>query len=176
MWEVCHEHEGILMLHIMRAGGIADPLNIEALQRLCRRYPRCRVVLPHVARSFNYRHARRGLSSLIDLENVFVDASVVTDAGAFRAALQTLGPRRLLWGSDYFVSELRGKCVSHGEGFTWIYSDHESAANLTTTGQFTTLGLESLICLREACEETGMTDGDIQDIFCTNALRLLELV
>ena len=173
MWKLCHEHDGVLMLHIMRAGGITDAHNVETIRRLCRRYPHCRLVLAHVARSFNYRHAREGLHAIADLDNVVVDASAVTQAGAFRAALEILGPRRVLWGSDYMVSELRGSCISQGDGFTWIYSEDKSAKDLTVFGNYTIVGVESLMCLREACEDNGMTPGDLQDIFRDNALRLL---
>jgi len=172
MWEACHDHDGILMLHIMLAGGITDERNIAAIRRLCRRYPCCRLVLAHVARSFNYRHAREGLRVIEDLENVVVDTSAVTQAGAFRAALEILGPRRVLWGSDYMVSELRGICVTQGDGFTWIHPEL-GVENLTVFGQYTTVGIESLLCLREACEDMGMNQGDVEDIFRNNALRLL---
>lgn len=171
MWELCHEHDGVLMLHIMLADGITDARNVEAIRRLCGRYPRCRLVLAHVARSFNYRHAREGLRALVDVDNVVVDTSAVTQAGAFRAALEVLGPRRVLWGSDYMVSELRGACISQGDGFTWIHP--EVAGGLTIFGGYTTVGIESLMCLREACEDTGMTQGDLEDIFRENALRLM---
>ena len=173
MWELCHEFDGVLMLHIMHADGITDPRNVEAIRRLCGRYPRCRLVLAHVARSFNYRHAREGLHAIADIGNVVVDTSAVMQAGAFRAALEILGPRRVLWGSDYMVSELRGSCISQGDGFTWIYSEDESAEKLTIFGSYTLVGIESLICLREACEDTGMNPADLQDIFRDNALRLL---
>lgn len=172
MWEVCHEHDGILMLHIMLADGITDLRNVEAIRRLCRRFPRCKLVLAHVARSFNYRHARAGLHAFVDLDNVVVDTSAVTQTGAFRAALEILGPRRVLWGSDYMVSELRGSCISQGDGFTWIHPEL-TGDKLTIFGQYTTVGIESLMCLREACEDTGMTAGDLDDIFRENALRLL---
>ena len=173
MWEVCHDHDGIMVLHIMLADGITDPRNIAAIQRLCRRYPRCRLVLAHVARCFNYRHAREGLHAIADLDNVVLDSSAVTQAGAFRAALEILGPRRLIWGSDYMVSELRGSCISQGDGFTWIYSEDAAAEKLTIFGQYTLVGIESLMCLREACEDTGMNGTDIADIFRNNALRVL---
>ncbi|MEQ1849988.1 MAG: aminotransferase class III-fold pyridoxal phosphate-dependent enzyme [Chthoniobacteraceae bacterium] len=172
MWEVCQEHDGIMMLHIMLADGITDSRNVEAIQRLCRRYPRCRLILAHIARSFNYRHAREGLHHLIELDNVVVDTSAVTQAGAFRAAIELLGPRRVLWGSDYMVSELRGSCITQGDGFTWIHPDL-GTEKLTVFGQYTTVGIESLLCFREACEDTGMTPADLQDIFRDNALRLL---
>ncbi|MBI5801624.1 MAG: aminotransferase class III-fold pyridoxal phosphate-dependent enzyme [Verrucomicrobia bacterium] len=173
MWEACHDHDGVMVLHIMLADGITDPRNVEAIRRLCRRYPRCRLVLAHIARSFNYRHARDGLHAVADLDNVVVDTSAVTQAGAFRAALEILGPRRVLWGSDYMVSELRGSCISQGDGFTWIYSEDESAQKLTIFGSYTLVGIESLLCLREACDDTGMTTADARDIFHDNALRLL---
>lgn len=173
MWEACHDHDGVLMLHIMLADGITDPRNIEALRRLCRKYPRCKLVLAHVARSFNYRHAREGLQALVDLGNVVVDTSAVTQAGAFRAALEILGPQRVLWGSDYMVSELRGSCITQGDGFTWIYADDPATEKLTVFGHYTLVGIESLLCLREACEDTGMTQGDLENIFRENALRLL---
>ena len=173
MWELCHEHDGIMMLHIMLADGITDPRNVAAIRRLCRRYPRCKLVLAHVARSFNYRHAREGLHHLVDLDNVVVDTSAVTQAGAFRAAIEILGPRRVLWGSDYMVSELRGSCITQGDGFTWIHPEI-TGDKLTIFGQYTTVGIESLLCLREACEDTGMTQGDLEDLFRGNALRLLK--
>jgi glutamate-1-semialdehyde 2,1-aminomutase len=172
MWEVCHDHDGIMVLHIMLADGITDPRNVAALRRLCRRYPRCKLILAHVARSFNYRHAREGLHHLVDLDNVVVDTSAVTQAGAFRAAIEILGPRRVLWGSDYMVSELRGSCITQGDGFTWIHPEI-TGDKLTIFGQYTTVGIESLLCLREACEDTGMTPDDLADIFRENALRLL---
>lgn len=110
---------------------------------------------------------------MVDLDNVVVDTSAVTQAGAFRAALEILGPRRVLWGSDYMVSELRGSCISQGDGFTWIYSEDASAEKLTNLGQYTLVGIESLMCMREACEDTGMNAGDLRDIFRDNTLRLL---
>lgn len=173
MWEMCHDHDGVLMLHIMRAGGITDADNVKAIRRLCHRYPRCRLVLAHIARSFNYRHAREGLHAVADLDNVIVDTSAVTQTGAFRAALEVLGPRRVSWGSDYMVSELRGACFTQGDGFTWVYSEDTSAKDLTVFGGYTLVGIESLMTLREACEDTGMTSADLQDIFRDNALRLL---
>lgn len=173
MWEACHDHDGLMVLHIMRAGGITDEHNVQTLRRLCTCYPRCRLILAHVARSFNYRHAREGLHWVADLDNVVVDTSAVTQAGAFRAALEVLGPRRVLWGSDYMVSELRGSCVTQGDGFTWLYADDDAAKQLTVFGDFTLVGIESLMCLREACDDTGMNEADVRDIFHNNAIRLL---
>jgi glutamate-1-semialdehyde 2,1-aminomutase len=176
MWEILHEVRGILMLHIVRDEAIADEQNQKSLRRLCRAYPQTRLVLAHIARSFNYRHARAGLKVVADLENAVVDTSAVGEAGAFRAALKILGPKRVLWGSDFFVSESRGRCVATGWLFYWlspetINQEHKSP----TTTALTLVGIESLLCLREACEDEGLTAGDLDDIFRRNALRLLKI-
>ena len=162
MWELCHDISGVLMIHLVRDRAIADEDNQKTLRRLCRKYPKCRVVLAHVARSFNYRNAREGLSSLVDLDNVWLDTSAITETPAFAAALRVLGPRRVLFGSDYPISEFRGRCVALGDQVHWIYDD---AATL--------VGIESLLCLREACDDGGLNASDVQDIFHDNALRVL---
>ena len=174
MWELLHEVRGVLLLHIVRDGAMEDAGNQASLRRLCRAYPKAKLILAHIARSFSYRNARHGLHALDDLDNAVVDTSAICEAEAFRAALETLGPRRVLWGSDFAVSELRGRCVTTGGLFFWLHPelirpDYQAA----TSTDMTLVGIESLLSLREACEDTGLTRGDLDDIFLRNALRTL---
>lgn len=173
MWQICHDIEGVMVLHIMRSEGIADPDNLETIERLCREFPNCRLVLAHIARSFNYRNARAALRRLEALDNVVVDTSAVTEAEAMRVALDSLGPQRVLFGSDYMVSELRGKCFTMGDGFSWIYSDNLPSPVVTAFDNYALVGVESLLCLREAFEIGGFNSSDAQAVFNDNALRLL---
>lgn len=174
MWEILHEVRGVLMLHIVKDGAMEDPQNQVSLRRLCRTYPNARLVLAHVARSFSYRNARHGLAVLADLDNAVIDTAAICEAESFRAALKYLGPRRMLWGSDFAVSELRGRCITTGDLFFWLHPelirpDYRAATNT----DMTLIGIESLLSLREACEDTGLTSSDIEDIFLRNALRTL---
>jgi len=174
MWELLHEVRGVMLLHIMRDGAIADPENQQSLRRLCRAYPQARLVLAHIARSFNYRNARDGLHVVAELENAVVDTSAIAEADAFRVALRVLGPRRILWGSDFPISELRGRCITAGDDFFWLHPELlQGDAQAEAAQKMTLVGLESLLTLREACEDAGLTRGDIEDIFRRNALRLL---
>ena len=174
MWELADEVRGVLMLHLVRERAIADPDNQRDLARLCRAYPRLCLVLAHIARSFNYRHARIGLKSIADLENVVVDTSAVAEAGAFQVALKLLGPKRVLWGTDFFVSEARGRCVATGSLFYWLSPETlDQGGPAPTPSALTLVGIESLLCLREACEDAGLTGGDLEDIFRRNAFRVL---
>jgi len=176
MWKLLDAVGGVLLLHIVRPGGIADEENQRQLRVLCETYPRCKVVLAHIARSFNYRHARRGLASLKTLDNVVVDTSAVTESEAIRAAIETLGPGRVLFGSDFFVSEMRGRCVGVGDDFFWLLQEVLDASLPTAhTVGMTLVGIESLLCLKEAAEDCGLLTGDIEDLFLNNALRLLNI-
>jgi glutamate-1-semialdehyde 2,1-aminomutase len=174
MWEILHEVRGVLLLHIVRDGAIEDAGNQAALRRLCRTYPNMRVILAHISRSFSYRNARRALHTIADLDNVVVDTSAICEADAFRAALKVLGPRRVIWGSDFAVSEIYGRCVTTGSRFFWLHPELIRPDYLAPTSHDMTLvGIESLLSLREACEDTGLTAGDLSDLFHGNALRLL---
>lgn len=174
MWEVCHEIGGILMLHIVRDRALADEGNLASVRRLCGKYPNCRLVLAHVARSFNYRNGYAALRHLADVDNAVLDMSAVTEADAMREAFRVLGPRRVLYGSDYPVSEMRGRCITTGDSFFWVHPEIIQPEYVPATNfRMTTIGIESLLCLREACEECGLDAGDLKDLFLGNALRLL---
>lgn len=175
LWEQLDAVSGVIMLHMVRDRAIADPHNIASIRRLAVKYPRCRVVLAHMARSFCYRHGREGMNAVADLDNVFVDTSVVTETDAFRSALESFGPNRILFGSDYPCSSLRGRCVALADSFYWLH-DHQDYAGLRRAGESMTLvGLESLLCLREACEDFGAVSSDLDAIFRENAFRILNL-
>lgn len=175
MWEILHETKGIMMLHIVRDGAIDDKNNQEEIRRLCRAYPRVQLILAHVARSFNYRNARNGLHAIADIDNVVVDTSAITEAASFEAAIKTLGPKRILWGSDFAVSEMRGRCVTTGNYFFWLHPELiQRDYQPPTSGSMTLIGIESLLSLSEACEDEGLTKADVEDIFLNNALRLLK--
>ncbi len=167
MWALCDRYDGILMIHLVRDGAVSDPGNREAILRLAAKYPRCRLVLPHIARAFNFRTAR-GLKDLVRLPNIHVDTSAITEAEGMRIALELLGPKRVLFGTDYPISHLRGHCATAGAAFHWFYSEEINEPNLTLTG------LESLLCLREACEQVGLQKPDIESIFLGNAQALVQ--
>lgn len=166
MWELCHRYDGILMIHLMRDGGISDPDNLKTLARLCEKYPRCQVILPHIARSFNFRTAR-GLKNLANFPNIWVDTSAITEAEGIRIALDVLGPQRILFGSDYPISHLRGHCATAGATFHWFYGDEVGDSRITL------VGIDSLLSLRRACESVGLTRLEIKNIFSGNAKSLL---
>lgn len=170
MWEACHATKSVLMLHIMRDQGISDPENCATLRKFLIKYPHCHLVLAHIARSFNYRCARGNLQWLNEFPNVWLDTSAITETEAFRIALQELGVARLCYGSDFPISNLRGKTMTTDGPPRWFYG-HEAAYSPSTS--IPLVGIESLRCLREACDDANLGQEDLKCLFETNSLRVL---
>ncbi|HID24759.1 MAG TPA: aminotransferase class III-fold pyridoxal phosphate-dependent enzyme, partial [Planctomycetaceae bacterium] len=173
-WQLAHEHEWILMLHLVRSRALADPVNHRYVRDRCRRYPRARLILAHAARGFCGAHTVEAVATLRGLENVYFDTSGICEPHPLEAILRTFGPRRLLFGTDFSVSELRGRCVSVGDGFLWLY-EHNVDWQGSQFAQPLRIGLESLLALKQACRTLRLTDSDVERIFCSNAHELLGL-
>ena len=164
-----------ITLHMVRDRALADPLNQAVIRRYCETYPNMRLILAHAARGFNPWHTIEGIDSLRGLDNVWFDTSAVTEAGAFEAIVETMGHKRLLYGTDFHVSHLRGRCVAIGDSFHWIYADQMDLAERHISLEPVLIGLESLRSLRLACRRLKLTDGQIEDIFYHNAAQLFPI-
>jgi len=172
---IAHDEGLTITLHMVLDRALADPRNQATIRRYCEKYPNMRLILAHAARGFNPWHTIEGIGSLAGLPNVWFDTSAVTEAGAFEAIVETMGHDRLLYGTDFHVSHLRGRCIAIGDSFHWLYAEEMGLAEKHTTLQPVLIGLESLRSLFLALHRLKLTDRQIEDIFYDNAARLFSL-
>lgn len=171
-WEIADRLGLTIMLHMVGSRALADPENQQYLRKNCRRYPGARLILAHAARGFCAQHTIEGIDSIRGLDNVFFDTSAVCEPAAFEAILRVFGPTRLLFGTDFPVSEIRGRCVSLGDGFLWL-GEENTAWESSTFAQPELVGVESLLALQQACRTLRLNDSDVEKIFCTAAREML---
>lgn len=176
VWQTAHERGLVILLHLVRDAALADPGNQRELRAACERYPNARVILAHAARGFHAPNTVKGLAALRGLDNVWFDTSGVCEAEALAAILREFGPRRLLWGSDFPISEIRGRCVTVGDGFAWLQPDAVVWDKTGPQGRPTLVGLESLRAVLAAVDALGFDAADRQDIFADNARRLFGML
>jgi len=172
---VAHEEGLSITLHMVRPRALSDPANQQALRRYCQTYPNMRMILAHAARGFNPHHTILGIDSLRGLDNVWFDTSAVTDSGAVEAIVRTLGHTRVLYGADFPVSHLRGRCVALGDSFFWISADNTDLNVPYAPLDLALVGHESLRMLKVAAMSLGLSDSQVEDIFHRNATRLFGL-
>lgn len=164
-----------ITLHMVRDRALADPINQATIRRYCETYPNMHLILAHAARGFNPWHTIEGIDSLRGLDNVWFDTSAVTEAGAFEAIIETMGHERLLYGTDFHVSHMRGRCVAIGDSFHWFYADDMNTDEKHIQLEPVLIGLESIRSLRLACRRMKLSDSQIEDIFYNNAKQLFAL-
>jgi predicted TIM-barrel fold metal-dependent hydrolase len=171
---VAHEENWTITLHMVKERALADPGNLHWIQHYCRRYPGIRLILAHAARGFNAFHTVSAIQQLKGLDNVWCDVSAVTEAPAMEAILSALGPKRMLWGSDYPLSHLRGRCIAMGDQFVWLYEntlDWATVSHSNVRPYF--IGHESLRSLKHAAMTLRLNDTEIEGIFYTNGRSML---
>jgi predicted TIM-barrel fold metal-dependent hydrolase len=171
---VAHQENWTITLHIVKDRALADPGNLHWIQHYCRRYPGIRLILAHAARGFNAFHTVSAIQQLKGLDNVWCDVSAVTEAPAMEAILGALGPKRMLWGSDYPLSHLRGRCIAVGDQFVWLYEntlDWKTVSHSNIRPYF--IGHESLRSLKHAAMTVRLNDTHVEEIFYTNGREML---
>jgi len=164
-----------ITLHMVKSLALADADNQRHIRSMCLKYPGAQLILAHAARGFHAPNTAKGLHALRGLENVWFDMSAICEPEALVAILRAFGPRRLLWGSDFPVSESRGRAVTAGDGFVWLQADTVNWDKVSPECHPILVELESLRALKGAADGLGLNDEDVQDIFCDNSWRLLGL-
>lgn len=84
------------------------------------------------------------------------------------------GPRRLLFGTDFPISNFIGKCVSIEDGFFWLYHDNVTWDNWLHCKP-TLVGIESLLAIKQAAKACHLNDSDVELIFGQAARSVLEI-
>lgn len=168
---------GILMLHIPRAGRLADEDNIREIFEIRQQYPSVRMIIAHVGRAYTMPNARAGLKAFDGAEGIYFDISANLNADVFRLAIDTLGSQWLLYGSDLPITYMRG--VREYDGDRYInYTDEPYTWNTNRKSseeesRYTFYLYEEIHALRLAVESAGLGKREFQQIMCHNGAALL---
>jgi glutamate-1-semialdehyde 2,1-aminomutase len=173
--EVADEEGWVIVLHVVKRRALADPSNIHWVRHYCEKYPGARFILAHAGRGFQPAHNLEGLPRLAGLANLYFDTSANCEAVAHEVVLRTFGHKRLLYGSDFFVSHLRGRSAGAADSFVWLYDSSPVWSQHHAELRPVLVGLEALRALKWAAWSAGLADAAVEDIFWRNAAELLGL-
>ncbi len=173
--KVAHEEGWVITLHMVKSRAVAEPQNIHWIRHYCERYPNMKLILAHSARGFQPAHNLEGLSQLKGLDNLYFDTSANCEPMAHQAIIRIIGHKKLMYGSDLPVSHMRGRSLSTGDSFLWIYEETPVWGEKHTKIDPILIGLEHLRSVKWACWSEKLSDSAIEDIFWNNAAELLNV-
>ena len=173
---VANEEGWSITVHLVRSGGVSDASNQHWVRHYCESYPEMQLILDHCARGFNPYHVLKGLPALAGLENLWIDTSSVCHPLAVEAVGRIIGPQRMLYGSDFYVSHIRGTNFPVGDTFLWIDEDTPiGELEYASSAALPLVGIENLRAVKAAFWCLGLNERQIEDYFWGNAARLLGL-
>ena len=182
--EVLDRHGWIVMLHIPRSARLRDPVNLADMLEIEQRYPNAKVIIAHVGRAYCPEDVGDAFRVLAQTQRLLFDISANTNAVVFEQLIRTVGPRRILFGSDLPITRMRMRRICEQGSYVnlvpkGLYGDvsgdsHMREVRGTEAGALSFFLYEEIDAFRQAVQATGLTPRDVEDVFCNNAIRLLE--
>lgn len=182
--EVLDRHGWILMLHIPRPGRLQDPVNLNQMLEIERRYPRLQVIIAHVGRAYCPEDVGNAFEVLAETRRMRFDISANTNDEVFEKLIRAVGPDRILFGSDLPILRMRMKRICEKGVYVnlvpaGLYGDVSGDKNMRDipppqSDAFTFFMYEEIDAFRRAAERTGLTRADIRKVFHDNAADLLK--
>ena len=185
--EILNKHGKILMLHIPRHGRLKDPVNLAQMVEIEEKYPNVKLIIAHVGRAYCDEDVGNAFEIIKEkTKNMLFDFSANTNDRVFEQLIKTVGPKRIMFGSDMPILRMRNKritengiyinCVPKG-----LYGDVSGDKNMREiegedAEKITFFMYEEIDAFRRAAERCGLTKSDIEDIFYNNANNLIESV
>ncbi len=181
--EVLNEHGWIAMLHIPRCGRLRDPVNLADMLEIDRRYPKAKVIIAHVGRAYCPEDVGDAFAVLRETKHLLFDISANTNAAVFEQLVRTVGPRRILFGSDLPITRMRMRRICEKGNYVnlvpkGLYGDVSDDTHMREVAgeQADVLSFflyEEIEAFRRAAQATELTPEDIKDVFYVNAERLI---
>jgi predicted TIM-barrel fold metal-dependent hydrolase len=174
--EFCHEYGLILLIHLPRERRLNDERNIEEIKAIGKRYPKIKIILAHAGRSYCYYDIKNSIKYLKGLKNLYVDTSMINEFSVNQVLMKELGPEKILFGSDLSLAVLKGKNIDINNKHYFITSEPRTwslSSSQIALDDFTLFIYEMIRALRIASKNLKLGNRDIDNIFYSNANRLI---
>lgn len=182
--EVANQHGWIVLLHIARNDRLRDPLNLQHILEIERRYPRVRLIVAHIGRAYCESDVGNAFEVLGQTQRMVFDFSGNTNAEVIAQAIRAVGPRRVLFGSDLPIVRMRMRRICERGIYInlvppGLYGDvsddpHMREVSPTEGKSLTFFLYEVLWAFRRAADALGLSAADVEDVLYNNAARWLK--
>jgi len=175
---LAEEYRLVVLLHVPGGERLADPEVQAGVRALAQGYPNAQIVLAHCGRCYHPDRMKRAVGSITDLDNVYLDSSMVMDPLVIQIALESIGPKRLLFGTDLPVAGMRGRRVYVMDHWVDLVlpGPAESAYRVQSADiRATFMVYEIILAIVRAARQLGLSGSDLSAIFHDNGMGILEM-
>ena len=98
----------LLVQHVEKLNMVLDVhTELEEMEYIIQKYPKATVVFPHFGDSHEYEHIFKRIDLVAQHQNCYIDTSGYGHdrVGMFEYAVKTIGPERVLFGSDFSIND-----------------------------------------------------------------------
>ena len=180
--EIINRHGWIVMLHIPRDGRLKDPVNLAQMLEIERRYPAIKLIIAHVGRAYCDEDVGNAFEVLSETKNMLFDFSANTNRFVFTQLIRTVGPKRILFGSDLPILRMRTRRICENGNYInlvpkGLYGDVSGDRHMREVAgeeadELTFFLYEEIDAFCYAAEAAGLHKPDIEDIFFNNASKI----
>ncbi|MDD4366071.1 MAG: amidohydrolase family protein [Eubacteriales bacterium] len=173
----------ILMLHIPRSKRLRDPVNLAQMLEIENKYPGITLIIAHVGRAYCEEDIGNAFEVLSKTEKMLFDFSANTNQYVFEKLIDSVGPKRILFGSDMPILRMRSKRVCENGHYVNIvpgnlYGDVSNDMNMREAygeeaESITFFMYEEINAFRKATRSCGLNKYDVDDIFNNNSIRII---
>ncbi len=108
---MCDKHGWVVQLHIARSKRLADPVNYYQIREIEEKYPNLQLIIAHLGRAYADEDVGDALDYLKGLKKTMWDFTANTNQQVMERVLETYGPERFMYGSDFPIFRMKARRV-----------------------------------------------------------------
>lgn len=177
--ELADEYRLIILLHVPRDKRLADPEVQSGIQNLSKNYPDSQIVLAHCGRCYLPDQMKKAITAIKNLENVYLDTSMVMDPLVLQIVFETIDSKRVLFGTDLPIARMRGRRVYVMDHWVDIVLEGYPPSTYRVAAKeirATFMVYEIILAIQRAAERVQLSQDQLQSIFYNNGMGLLKSV
>lgn len=177
--ELAEKYSLVVLLHVPRSGRLADPEIQQGVRNLSKEYPHAQIVLAHCGRCYLPDEMKRAIKSIRDLDNVYMDTSMVMDPVALQMVLEEIDSSRVLFATDFPVPAMRGRRVYVMDHWVDLVlpGTAESAFRVQSENfRASFMVYEIILAIRRAAERVKLSEEKLTAMFFKNGMEVLDRV
>ena len=168
-----------VILHISKNDRLKNEDNVRELLEIEQKYPNVKLTVAHIGRAYALEDLGTALDALKSTKNMTFDFSANTNGDVIRKCIETVGVKRVLFGTDLPIAKMKMKrIVENGVYINVIprglYGDVSKDIHMRETDDenISNFTYEIIRGFKKASEDLTLSRADVEDIMCNNACRL----